>query len=388
VTVTRWTAQLIGLLWFLTLAACSEDAGKKKSEAPPVPVTTATAQEKSIPVTLKVVGRAEAFESVTLKSRVDGQVTSVLFTEGQHVKKGDVLLRLDPTDYEARLQQAAANSARDTALLAKTRADTARYIALRERNFVSDEKVNEVRTNEAAATANLRASKAAEETARLQLSYTTLRAPFDGVVGARVVFSGTTIKANDTALAVVNRIRPLLVSFSIPEKHLPRLREALKESAGGMKVDLTLPDDDTRHFDGTVRFLDNAVDTTTGTILMKAELPNADEQLTPGQFLNVTLLLETLHNAVTVPDEAVQQGADSNFVYVVNKDQRAEVRKVETATSEDGVTAIRKGLHTGETIVTEGQVRLTPGSRIKTVNPGENAGKAGASETPATPPAK
>lgn len=367
-TVTRWAALLIGLLGVFTLTACSEDATKKKPAAPPVPVTTAVAQEKNIPVTLKVVGRAEAFESVTMKSRVDGQVASVLFAEGQHVKKGDVLLRLDPTDYEARLQQAAANSARDAALLAKTRSDTARYVALKDRNFVSDEKVNDVRTNEAAAAASLRASKAAEESARLQLSYTTLRAPFDGVVGARVVFPGTTIKANDTALAVINRIQPLLVSFALPEKHLPKLREALKESPGGMKVDVTLPENGDRHFEGNVRFIDNAVDATTGTILMKAELPNADESLTPGQFLNVILLLDTLHNAVTIPSEAVQQGADGNFVYVINKDGNAEVRKVETAASDGDLTAISRGLHTGETVVTDGQLRLTPGAKIKEAN--------------------
>ena len=366
--ITRRAILVIGLLGVFTLTACSENAAKKKPAAPPVPVTTAVAQEKNIPVTLKVVGRAEAFESVTVKSRVDGQVASVLFTEGQHVKKGEVLLRLDPADYKTRLQQIGASSARDAALLAKTRSDTARYVALKDRNFVSDEKVNDVRTNEAAATASLRASKAAEEAARLQLSYTTLRAPFDGVVGARVVFPGSTIKANDPALVVIHRLQPLLVSFSIPEKHLPKLREALKESSGGMKVDVTLPNDANKHFEGSVRFIDNAVDATTGTILMKAELPNTNESLTPGQFLNVTLLLDTLQNAVTVPSEAVQQGADGNFVYVVNKEGNAEARKIETAASDDHLTAIGQGLQTGETVVTDGQLRLTPGAKVKEAN--------------------
>ena len=180
--------------------------------------------------------------------------------------------------------------------------------------------------------------------------------------------AGTTIKANDTALAVINRIQPLLVSFALPEKHLPKLREALKESPGGMKVDVTLPENGDRHFEGNVRFIDNAVDATTGTILMKAELPNADESLTPGQFLNVILLLDTLHNAVTIPSEAVQQGADGNFVYVINKDGNAEVRKVETAASDGDLTAISRGLHTGETVVTDGQLRLTPGAKIKETN--------------------
>ena len=347
----------------LALTACSEGA-KKKAEAPPVPVTTATAATRDIPVTLKVVGRAEAYESVVLKSRVDGQVAAVLFTEGQHVKQGDVLIRLDPSDFSARLQQAEATAARDEALIAKSRSDTARYTALKERNFVSEEKVNDIRTNEAAATANLRASKAAADLARLQLSYAVIRAPFTGVVGARLVFPGSSVKINETVLAVVNRIRPLLITFSIPEKHLPRLRAAMA-AADGMKVDVSLPGDASQHYDGDVRFIDNAVDATTGTILMKATLPNDDEKLTPGQFLNVRLLLDTLSGAVTIPNEAVQQGAEGNFVYVVKDDQSTEVRQITTAAADAGFTAIAKGLQAGETVVTDGQLRLAPGVKVK-----------------------
>ena len=380
-TITRWAALSIGLLGAIALAACSDEA-KKKGETPPVPVVTAKATEQDIPVTLKVVGRAEAFESVTLKSRVDGQVASVLFTEGQHVKKGEALIRLDPTDYDARLQQASAASARDAALLAKTRSDTARYAALRDRNFVSEEKVNDVRTNEAAAAAILRASKAAEEAARLQVSYTTIRAPFDGVVGARIVFPGSSVKTNDTALAIVNRIQPLLVSFSIPEKHLPRLRKSLNANSHGMKVDVTLPSDESRHFEGSVRFLDNAVDATTGTILMKAEIPNTDEKLTPGQFLNLSLILETLKDASTIPNEAVQQGAEGNYVYVVNEDGTVTNRNVQVLAAYEGYSAIGKGVELGETVVTDGHLRLTPGAKVKTKSP-EDASKKEPSESPA-----
>ena len=350
----------------LTLAACTEGNAKKKGEAPPVPVTTATATTRDIPVTLKVVGRAEAYESVVLKSRVDGQIAAVQFTEGQHVKQGDVLIRLDPNDFAARLQQAEATVARDEALIAKSRSDTARYTRLKEKNFVSEEKVNDVRTNEAAAAANLRASKAAVDVARLQLSYATIRAPFDGVVGARLVFPGSSVKINDTTLAVVNRIRPLLVTFAIPEKHLPRLRTAMAAAADQrMKVDVSLPNDTAQHYDGKVNFLDNAVDAATGTIQMKAVLANDDEKLTPGQFLNVTLLLDTLSGAVAIPNEAVQQGADGNFVYVVKDDQSTEVRAIVTAATDAGFTAVAKGLSAGETVVTDGQLRLAPGVKVK-----------------------
>lgn len=351
----------------LGLAACSDRDARKRPEQPPVPVVSAKATEQDIPVTLRVVGRAEAYESVTLKSRVDGQVAAVLFSEGQHVKQGDILIRLDPSDLEARLQQAQATAARDEALIAKTKADTSRYAALKERNFVSEEKVNDVRTNEATASANLRASKAATDFAALQLSYATIRAPISGVIGARLVFPGSSVKTNDTTLAVINRNRPLLVAFSIPERHLAQIRTTMK--SGTMKASVSEPDsgqgNEARHMEGDVRFIDNAVDSTTGTILMKAVLANETESLTPGQFLNVTLVLETLANAVTVPDEAVQQGADGNYLYVVKADDSVEMRKIDVATSNGVVTAIRAGVQTGETVVTDGQLRLKPGTKVR-----------------------
>ena len=358
----RITALALLVAGGLLAVGCTNDE-KKKPAPPAVPVTTTQATTKDVPVVLRVVGRGEAYESVSLKPRIDGQVAAVLFTEGQRVKQGDVLIRLDPTDFAARLEQAEAAAARDEALIAKSRTDTARYTALRNRNFVSEEKVNDIRTNEAAATANLRASKAAAELARLQLSYTAIKAPFSGIVGARLVFPGSAVKVNDTIVAVVNRVRPLLVSFSLPEKHLARLRTSL--SSGEMKVDVSLPNDPSQRFEGKVIFIDNAVDSTTGTILMKASLPNEDEKLAPGQFLKVSLILDTLKNSVTIPSEAVQQGVDGNFVYVVKEDERVEARKIEIATMIDGQAAVEKGLATGETVVTDGQLRLTPGTKVK-----------------------
>ena len=368
------------LLSVLAVTACSDNKAKKKPPSPPVPVAVAKATARDIPVELKVVGRAEAFESVIIKSRVDGQVASVHFTEGQHVKQGDVLIRLDPTDFAARLRQAEGSAARDEALIAKTRADTARYTALRERNFVSEEKVNDIRTNEAAAAANLKASQAAAEVARLQLSYTTIRAPITGIVGARLVFPGSSVKINDTTLAVVNRASPLLVAASIPEKHLPRLHAAMK--SGGMQVDVSIPNDRQQSFKGTVRFIDNAVDPATGTILMKAEIPNTDEKLTPGQFLNLSLILETLKDASTIPNEAVQQGAEGNYVYVVNEDGTVTNRNVQVLAAYEGYSAIGKGVELGETVVTDGHLRLTPGAKVKTKSP-EDASKKEPSESPA-----
>ncbi len=348
---------------FLVITSCSQGDAKKKPDSRPVPVTAAKAITRDVPVFLQVVGRAEAFESVTLKSRVDGQVASVEFTEGQHVRQGDVLIRLDPADLTAKLRLAEAAAARDDALTAKAHADTARYTALKERNFVSEEKVNDLRTAEASAAASLRASQAAVDAAGLQLSYATIRAPIGGVIGSRLVFPGSALKANDTVLAVVNRISPLLVTFSLSEKYLPTLREAMK--AGDVVVDVNAAGGGGKTLVGKVRFIDNAVDTASGTIVVKAELPNDDESMTPGQFLKIRLVLDTLHNAVTVPNEAVQQGADGNFVYVIKDNEHVELRKVDIATADTTITAISNGVQAGETVVTDGQLRLTPDALVK-----------------------
>lgn len=360
-----WPGGARSLAILLAFSGCSDNPSDKKATPPPVPVTTAVAEARDIPVSLDLVGRAEAYESVSLKSRVDGQVASVLFVEGQHVKGGEALVQLDPADFRARLQQAEASVARSEAQLAKARADTERYLSLRSRNFISDEKLNDIRTNEAAITANLHADRAALELARSQLSYATIRAPFAGIVGARLVFPGSAVKINDTALAVVNRVKPLLVGFALPERQLARLKRAMADAGGRLKATIGIPGDSEARLEGEVHFLDNAVDTATGTVQMKALLPNADERLTPGQFLKVGLRLDTLKQAVTVPNEAVQQGAEGNFVFVVKTDDTVDLRKVAVAATHGGQSAIGKGLEVGETVVTDGQLRLTPGARIK-----------------------
>lgn len=328
----------------------------------PVPVTTAQAQPGDIPVLLDMVGRAEAYESVTLKSRLDGQVASVAYTEGQPVKAGQLLLQLDPADYQARLLQAEANVARAEVQLAKAKADFERYTSLKARGFISEEKLNEVRTTEAAAHATLKADRAALELARLQLSYTSIKAPFAGIVGARLVFPGSAVKINDTALAVVNRVAPLYVSFALPEKHLGNVRQAMNK--GALKVNVGLPGRKDEWIPGSARFIDNAVDAATGTIQMKAILENKDGKLVPGQFLNVSLALEKIQGAVLIPNEAVQQGQNGNFLYVVKAENTVEPRQIEVSTSVKGQSAIAKGLAAGETVVLDGQLRLAPGAKI------------------------
>lgn len=371
---------IIGLGGLVLLAALaygyrtSSGTAAAKAKGPAaVPVLAAAVEVRDVPVQLRAVGRAEAYESVTLKARVDGQVAAADYTEGQPVRSGAVLVRLDPRDFAARLKQAEANLARDKAQLAKARVDVARYVSLKERGFVSDEKVSEFRTAEAAAAATVSADRAAVELARLQLSYATIRAPFDGVAGARLVFPGSSVKVNETALAVVNRVQPLYVTFAVPEKHLPSLRESLR--GGGMKAVVTLPGNTGPRFEGPVKFLDNAVDVMTGTIQMKAVLDNARENLMPGQFLNVMLTLDVLKQAVVVPKAAVQQGSDGNFVFVVKPGNTAEVRKVSVRTTYEGWAAIGQGLAPGEQVVTDGQLRLAQGARVQ-VNAPPSSGAA------------
>ncbi|MFZ1640045.1 MAG: efflux RND transporter periplasmic adaptor subunit [Candidatus Contendobacter sp.] len=337
--------------------------GQSARAAPSAPVTVARAAIQDVPLVLEIVGRAEAYDSVTLKARVDGQVAALPFVEGQTVAAGEVLARLDPADFDARLRLAEANLARDQAQLAKARLDVDRYLSLKNRAFVSEQQVAEARANADALAATVRADQAAIESARLQRSYATIQAPFAGVVGARLVSPGATVKANDTALAVLNRVRPLYVSFAVPERYLPRLRVALR--TGGLPVTVAVPGDGGRRFPGEARFLDNAVDPTTGAIQMKATIANDAEALTPGQFLNVSLTLEVIAGAVTVPTEAVQQGPGGSFVFVVKPDGTVEARPVVVTLRQGEMAVIGQGLRDGETVVTDGQLRLSPGAKVQ-----------------------
>lgn len=373
-----------GATWYFTKPDSSA-SGKKAPAAAAVPVKLAKAVVRDMPLRLDITGRTEAYETVTLKSRVEGQVHSVAFTEGQHVRQGEVLLRLDPADFQARLNQAEANLAKSQAQLAKARADVERYIALREKGFVSEEKVSEMRTAAAATESAARADAAAVELARLQHSYTVIKAPFAGVVGAKLVFPGTAVKVNETALAVVNRVRPLYVGFAVPEKYLPKLQAGMRSGTKSMQAAISLPGGDSA-WEGEVGFLDNSVDVATGTIQLKAMVPNADEKLAPGQFVGISLVLDTLKDAVVVPAEAVQQGAEGSFIFVAKDDNTVEVRKVRIASVQQLFAVIAEGLAGGETVVTEGQLRLTAGARIKPADkpegkPGQS-GKPGASGKP------
>jgi multidrug efflux system membrane fusion protein len=356
-------------------------AASAKKGPPPTPVTVARVAARDMPVVLELVGRGEAFERVVLKSRVDGQVQKVSFDEGRAVAQGAVLIQLDPADFQARVAQAQANLARDQALLKKARADVARYQALQGQGFVSEEKVAELRAGVEAGEAGVAADQAALELARLQLGYTTVRAPFAGVVGDRRVHPGAAVKTNETELAEVSRVRPLLVTFAVPEKHLPAVRAALAARRLGVSVQLPGqggagqggPGQGGSGKAARIDFMDPAVDPATGTLRMKAQLPNADAALAPGQFLNVALVLDTLRQAPVVPAQAVQQGPEGSFVYVLNAEGAASLRPVQVTTVRDGLAVIGRGLALGDTVITDGHSRLVPGGKVKVKEPGQKA---------------
>lgn len=369
-----------GAAWYFTRTETAA-AGKKVQTPQVIPVKLAKAVVRDMPLRLDITGRTEAYETVTLKSRVEAQVLSVPFIEGQHVRQGDVLLRLDPADFQAKLRQADANLAKSQAQLAKTGADVERYLVLRAKGFVSEEKLNEMRTASLAAAAAAGADAAAVELARLQLSYTRIKAPFDGVVGAKLVFPGAAVKVNDTALAVVNRVRPLYVGFAVPEKYLPQLQAGMRSTRNSLPAAISLPGGGV--WQGEVRFLDNGVDIGTGTIQLKAVVANADEQLAPGQFVNVSLVLNTLREAVVIPAEAVQQGSDGSFLFVAKDGGSVEIRKVVVSSVQQQWAIIGAGLAGAESVVTEGHLRLTAGARVKAADPAEAQPAAPATPSPA-----
>ncbi len=346
------------------------EANVKPKAAPAtrgVPVTVAPVQVKEVPLTLNLVGRAEAWSTVTLRSRVDGQITAVHYQAGQHVGKGQKMVTLDSRALQAQLAQVAANLARDRAQLEKARSDFARYSDLVAKGFVSASQLETYRAAVDSTEAIVKADLAARELAQVQLSYTTVVSPMAGVAGAVLVFPGASVKANDTALVVINQVRPIYVTFSVPERMLGQIDHA--RAGGPMPVTVAVPGAQRPKLAGTLSFVDNAVDSTTGTIVMKARIDNGDQKLTPGQFVEVSMVLRNLKDALVVPSEVLQSGPDGNFVYVARPDQTVEVRKVQTISLAGRELVVEQGLAAGEQVVTDGQLRLTPGARYEVREP-------------------
>ena len=328
-----------------------------------VPVTVTTVASKPAPVEIEVIGSVEPLSTVPVRAQITGELTSVKFHEGDEVVRGQVLFTLDRRPLEAALALAEANLARDTAQAANARAQAARYQDLAQRGIATREQVDTTRTAAIALDSVLEADRATIENAKVQLQYATIAAPLSGRTGALIVHPGSLVRANDaTPMVVINQVAPISVGFSVPERRLTELKRYL--ARGPVVVAAVIPGSEGPPEKGRVSFVDNAVDRTTGTIRVKGTFDNRSRHLWPGQFVNATVTLTTVQDATTVPSVAIQTGPQGTFAYVITADQTAEVRPVTVERTRGDESIIATGLQPGETIVIDGQLRLTPGSRV------------------------
>ncbi len=351
-----------GLVCVLGCGSSSSD-GAQNGRRDAVPVGVATVSVRDVPVDIRAIGTVSAYSTVALRSQVDGQLAEVHFREGQEVARGDLLFVLDQRPFQAALREAEAKLTRDRATATQAESEAGRFERLHKDGIVSADEFEQARTRAESAKATAVADEAAVETARIQLQYCTIYAPLGGRVGALLVHEGNVVKARDTTLAVINQIRPAYVEFAVPHKELPRIRERM--AAGPMAVEATVTGHD-EPASGTLSFVDNAVDTTTGTVRLKAEFPNEHEVLWPGAFVNVALHVTTMTGALVVPARAVQAGQGGRYAYVVTADGTVQPRTVELGPAVGDDVVIASGLAAGEQVVTDGQLRLAPGSHVVT----------------------
>lgn len=345
--------------------APSAEAQSPPPSSPGIPVTAGVVATADVPVFLNAIGTVQAFNMVTIKSRVDGQIVKIAFTEGQDVKAGDPLIQIDPRPFQAMLDQALANQEKDQANLANAQRNLARDAALLKSNLaVSQQQYENDRATVATNQALVDGDKAAVETARLNLGFADIRAPIDGRLGIRMVDAGNMVRATDsTGLVTISQLKPIFVSFTVPQENLHKIHE--KQAGGDLTVHAYGSDNKTALAEGKLTVIDNAIDQPTGTIRLKASFANADERLWPGEFVNVRLILSVRKGAPTVPAQTVQDGPTGQYAYVIKEDGTVERRPVEVAAVQDGVAVIGKGLSVGDRVVVEGQYRLTNGVRVK-----------------------
>jgi len=346
------------------LFGCSPGGPPPRTEAPKaVPVTMGSAVRKSIPVQARAIGTVEAYATVSVKTMVGGQILKVGFSEGQDVRRGDLLFEIDSAPYDAALKMAEGARARDVALKDNAEKEVLRYATLVEKNLVPRQQYDQIASSAAALAATVQADTAAVENARVQLAYCFIRSPIDGRTGSLLVQRGNVVKANDATLVTINQIVPIRVSFSIPEQYLADVRKY--KAAGTLKVEAAPQDGKEGTVAGTLSFIGNAVDPATGTIQLKGTFQNTDRRLWPGQFANVVLTLTVRPDAVVVPSQAIQTGQQGQYVFVVRPDSTVEARPVTAGESFAGETVIAKGILAGEKVVTDGQLRLVPGAKVE-----------------------
>lgn len=374
------------LLFFKSANAPAGNGGGRRGTGAdgPVPVRLVPVERRDVPIYLDGLGTVQAFNTVTVRPQVDGQLVSIGFREGQEVKAGDLLAQIDPRSFKAQLDQALAKKAQDASLLATARRDLERYESLVGDGYVSKQQADTQRQTVAQLEATVQADEAAAQNARVALGYTRISSPIDGITGLRLVDVGNLVTAGSTAgLVVVTQIKPISVVFTLPEQTLGDIRRA----SDGAPLEVVALDRENQHTltRGTLAVIDNQIDQSTGTIRLKATFANDDHALWPGQFVNVRLLVRTEKNGVVIPAAAVQRGPNGDYVYVANGDT-AEKREVSVARSEDGSALIAKGLADGDRVVTDGQYRLQPGSKLREASADAPASADGEGAAPAAVP--
>jgi multidrug efflux system membrane fusion protein len=361
--VRIYFAILAGLAVFL--ASCSRHAGDSSQTAgqrAAVPVLVAKASSRDLPVEVQSIGNVQAYSLVSIRPQITGKIEKVHFEEGQEVKAGDLLFTLDPRQWEAELNQAQANLARDEAQLINARLTFLRTSNLFESKIASQQDFDSAEATYQGLLATLVADRAAISNAQVNLDYTAIQSPIDGRTGNLAVKAGNVVKSPDDVLVTITQIRPVYVSFSVPEQHLTSIRR--RASQEKLPVLAFAPGETNNVARGELTFIDNTVDTNTGTILLKGTFSNEHHVLWPGQFVRTTLTLSNLAGVTVVPSQAVQSGQNGEFVFVVGPEDKVDARPVTTGITFDGVQVIQSGVKPGETVVTDGQLRLTPGSKV------------------------
>ena len=351
---------------FLSARSASPTLAQADVAPATVPVLASTAESKDVPLLLRGLGTVTAYNTVNIESRVEGAITGISFKEGQAVHTGDLLIQLDPRPYEAMLAQATANVARDKAQLANDKVNLGRYSELLKRNYTPEQTVATQQTTVAEDQAAIERDQAALQAAQLNVDYAALRSPVDGVTGVRHVDLGNLIPSGTAQnLVTVTQIKPIYVVFTLPEADISRVRDAM--TGGTLSVEAYSPGDVRKISAGKLNLIDNTVNQTTGTVELKAEFANDDGKLWPGEFVNAHLLLKTVHNGVTIPAAAVQTGPDGSFTYVVSDQSEAIMTPIKVQQTEANTSLIASGLKGGERVVTSGQFRLQPNSKVNIV---------------------
>ena len=362
---------VVWLAWGRTANADKKGPGAGRMELPPVPVVAGMVAAKDVPIYLGGIATVQAFNTVTVHARVDGQVTKIAFTEGQDVKAGDLLAQIDPDPFRTALEQTVAKKGQDEAQLANARVDLKRYADLLANEGVTQQQYDTQKALVDQLVATVNADQATIESAKVQLAYTTITSPIDGRTGIRQVDAGNIVHANDAnGIVVITQLKPISVVFILPEQTLGVIQDQMRAVGDGLPVVAVSQDNTTVLGEGKLAVIDNQIDPNSATIKLKATFPNTDLRLWPGQFVNARLLVNVRKGSAVVPDSVIQRGPEGAFVFVIKDDQTVEVRPVKVAPQSgaqvgQGETVIAEGLRAGERVVVDGQYKLQAGSRVK-----------------------